>query len=180
LATKNDSNILVVDSKFMAMVDSHMTRAICDLVPSGFLSLSKSQHDDLAAECMISIGLIAAIFEADNSDKALSARQDRRDLDKELDNKFDPKESIDTFQHRWQRALDEYDSHVWVPKFSFDHVGDWECIEHLIHLLGGSLQKGVSDKFEEKKLKYKTKRLDPPGLTVFWEVLRSEHVLLDL
>ena len=77
--TKNYSNILVVDSKFMAMVDSHMTRAICDLVPSGFLSLSKSQHDDLAAECMISIGLIAAIFEADNSDKALSARQDHRD-----------------------------------------------------------------------------------------------------
>ena len=94
--TKNYSNILVVDSKFMAMVDSHMTRAICDLVPSGFLSLSQSQHDDLAAECMISIGLIAAIFEADNSDKALSARQDHRDLDKELHNKFDPNESIDS------------------------------------------------------------------------------------
>ncbi len=80
----------------MAIVDSHTTRAICDLVPSGFLSLSKSQHDDLAAECMISIGLIAAIFEADNSDKALSARQDHRDLDKELHNKFDPNESIDS------------------------------------------------------------------------------------
>ena len=160
------------------MVDSHTTRAICDLVPSGFLSLSKSHHDDLAAECMISIGLIAAIFEADNSDKALSARQDHRDLDKELHlhNKFDPNESIDTFQHRWQRRLTSMTLYSSVPKFSFDHVGDCECIEHLIHLLGSERCVG----FEKKKLKYKTKRLDPPGLTVFWEVLRSEHVLLDL
>ena len=115
---------------------------------------------------MSSVGLITAILASDKSDKSLSAIADRQDLDnlKELNVtvKLGASESIDAFQHRFERALTEYNNYSSIQKFSDDHSGECECIEHLLRLLGGGeLQRLVSDKFEKKKIKAMAKAAVP-------------------
>jgi hypothetical protein len=179
--TKAYSSVLVVDSRFISLVDTHMVRAICKLLPKEYLAFLKSQHDTLNSDSMSSVGLISAILASDKSDKSMSAVADRQDLDKELSVKLGPNESIDTFRNRFERALSEYNGYSSIRKFSDDHSGESECVEHLLRLLGGGeLQRMVSDKFEKKKIKAKASDSDPPGVSTFWEVLRGIHLLLEL
>jgi hypothetical protein len=129
---------------------------------------------------MSSIGLISAILASDKCDKALSAAADRQDLDKELSVRLGSNESIDTFQHRFERALFEYNNYSFIRKFSDDRSGDSECIEHLLRMLGGGeLHRLVSEKFEKKKFKAKAASSEPPSITTFWEVLRGIHLFLE-
>jgi hypothetical protein len=134
---------------------------------------------DFAADRLPFAGMIALMLSDDKSEGYMTAKSDRAELDKALNNvKLTKDMSIDHFRVLYQNALDDYNTFSAIQKWVDTQEGDDEQIEFLLHLLGeGKLKETVSTKFDKLRSNAEIDETERPDIETFWVLLTRIHAV---
>ena len=181
LLSKDYTNLIALDARVMLIIDTHLRRAIRKFLPPSFATRMNFVNQDFAADRLTAPGIIALMLSDDKSEGYMTAKSDRAELDKALNNvKLTKDMSIEHFRVLYQNAVDDYNECSSIQKWVETKEGDDEQIEFLLHLLGeGKLKETVSTKFDKLRSTAEIDDTERPGIDKFWEVLTRVHAVLE-
>jgi len=143
--------LIALDARVLLIIDIHLKRAIRKFLPASFATRMKFISQDFAADRLPAAGMFALMLSDDKSEGYMTAKSDRAELDRALNNvKLTKDMSVAHFQVQYQNAVDDYNDCSAIRKWVETHEGDEEQIEFILHLLGdGKLKETVSTKFDK-------------------------------
>jgi hypothetical protein len=177
--SKDYTNLIALDARVLLMIDTHLKRAIRKFLPPSLATRMNFVNMDFAADRMPAAGIIALMLSDDKSEGYMTAKSDRAELDKALDNvKLTKDMSIEHFRVLYQNAVEDYNDCSAIKKWVATQEGHEEQIEFLLHLLGeGKLKESMSTKFDKLRSAAELDDTERPGLDKFWELLTRVHAV---
>jgi hypothetical protein len=179
--SKDYTNLIALDARVMLIIDTHLRRAIRKFLPPSFATRMNFVSQDFAADRLAAPGIIALMLSDDKSEGYMTAKSDRAELDKALNNvKLTKDMSIEHFRVLYQNAVDDYNECSSIQKWVETPEGVEEQIEFLLHLLGeGKLKETVSTKFDKLRSTAEIDDTERPSIDKFWELLTRIHAVLE-
>ena len=99
LLSKDYTNLIALDARVLLIIDIHLKRAIRKFLPASFATRMKFISQDFAADRLPAAGMFALMLSDDKSEGYMTAKSDRAELDKALNNvKLAKDMSIEHFQ----------------------------------------------------------------------------------
>ncbi len=137
LLSQNYTNLIALDARVILIIDPLLRRSLRKFLPPSFITRMNFVSQDFAADRLPFAGMIALMLSDDKSEGYMTAKSDRAELDKALNNvKLTKDMSIEHSRVLYQNALDDYSTCSAIQKWVDTHEGDDEQIEFLLHLLG--------------------------------------------
>ena len=171
---------LTISPMSLSQLNPAALRMVTKMFPDKFLASLKLKYRSLEYGEMSWTKLIVAALREYQFSSAISAEQDRVDLELELSAPMKADENAIAFRKRYTRNLERFATCSGTRRFTDSMRGVDETIEHILTAIGkGPLRTAVMSKLESARCKAALRSEPPPDLDKFWSIFEYQYALME-